>query len=430
MDGKSMQRKSSLLAIFSGGLFVFVWTAGLTQRVTAQERPPWFPFNGKTWFLLGANYPWYNGHRGLDLGPYLGSKTIGTVAFAGPRDNPGYGRDLQSPSVPIHTGTTGFNSRGIEAQLQDMQSLGIHVLRWFFGNDGRSFMTLDERETCTGIDSTALQNVDRVLALAEAHQVYLVPVLFDFRFVSGDQWLRFDDGSLSFGHSDVIRSSEKRKSLIENFVQPLVKRCANSKAILYWEIMNEAGNVVQGTDPATGFALGRNAPANKAKVSVVEMQTFLNEVYDAIKSVDQTHPVMPSGLGRPWQLPLVVGRVKADLYGAHYNDNGSDWDRIEPVANISNWLHNRFGLVLNKPLVMTEGPAEVRHHLDAYLQGAFAGGWAGYLAWSYYTLIGFNNLVRYPRIVTSKDGSPLARPNVDLYRRFDQAHEGAVKLGM
>jgi hypothetical protein len=244
-------------------------------------------------------------------------------------------------------------------------------------------MTFDQHENCTGIDSAALQNVDQVLALAEANQVYLVPVLFDFTFVSGDRWLRFEDGSLALGHADVIRQPGKRKSLIENFVKPLVKRCANSRAVLYWEIMNEAGNVVQGTDPVTGFKMGEKARwQDGAKVSVVEMQTFLNEIYDAIKSVDQSHLVMPSGVGRPWQLPLVVGRVKADLFGAHYNDDGSDWYRIQPVANISNHLRRKHGLVLNKPLVMTEGPSQLQNHLNEYLQSAFDGGWAGYLAWS------------------------------------------------
>jgi hypothetical protein len=117
-------------------------------------------------------------------------------------------------------------------------------------------------------------------------------------------------------------------------------------------------------------------------IGSVEMQTFLNEIYDAIKSVDQSHLVMPSGVGRPWQLPLVVGRVKADLFGAHYNDDGSDWYRIQPVANISNHLRRKHGLVLNKPLVMTEGPSQLQNHLNEYLQSAFDGGWAGYLAWS------------------------------------------------
>jgi hypothetical protein len=425
-----MHRKTCILTICSGVLFVFVWTAGLKQHALGQGKPLWFPFNGKTWFLLGANYPWYNGFRGLDLGPYLGSKTIAAVAFANP-GNSGSGHDLQFQANPIRPGTTGFNADGIEAQQQDMQNIGIHELRWFFGNDGRSFMIFDHQDNCTGIDSTASQNVDRVLALAETHQVYLVPVLFDFRFISGDRWLKFDDGSSGAGRADAIRDPEKRKSLIENFVQPLVKRCANSKAILYWEIMNEAGNVVQGTDPTTGFMLEGNARVpNGAKVSIVEMQTFLNEVYDAIKSVDQNHLVMPSGLARPRQLPLVVGRVKADLFGTHYSDDGSDWERIESVANIGRQLRSRYGLVLDKPLVMTEGPAQIQSHLNEYLQSAYDGGWAGYLAWSYYGLIGYNDLKRYPGIVTSKDATPASRANVDSYRKFNQVHADVVKLGM
>ena len=425
-----MHRKTCILTICSGVLFVFGWYVGLTQRAVGQEKPLWFPLNGKTWFLLGANYPWYNGYRGLDLGPYLGGKTIATVSFATPR-NSGEGHDAQFPSIPIRPGTTGFDADGIEAQLTDMQAVGVHVLRWFFGNDGRSFMIFDRHDTCTGIDSTALQNLDRVLVLAETHQVYLVPVLFDFRFISGDRWLKFEDGSSGSGRADVVRDPEKRKSLIESYVQPLVKRCADSKAILYWEIMNEAGNVVQGTDPTTGFALKGNARVSAgAKVSIVEMQTFLNEVYDAIKSVDQNHPVMPSGLARPRQLPLVVGRVKADLFGAHYKDDGSDWERIQSVANISNELRSRFGLALNKPLVMTEGPAKNQRHLKEYLQSAFDGGWAGYLAWSYYGLIGYSDLKRYSRIITSKDATPAAKENLDLYFKFNQVHADAVKLGL
>jgi hypothetical protein len=154
IKGKTMRRKTCFLTICSGVLFVFGWTAGLTQRAMGQEKPLWFPFNGKTWFLLGVNYPWYNGYRGLDLGPYLGSKTIATVAFASPR-NSGEGHDVQFPSIAIRPGITGFNADGIEAQLTDMQTVGIHVLRWFFGNDGRSFMIFDQHDTCAGIDSTA-----------------------------------------------------------------------------------------------------------------------------------------------------------------------------------------------------------------------------------------------------------------------------------
>ena len=236
---------------------------------------------------------------------------------------------------------------------------------------------------------------------------------------------------LGQGHAEVIRDSAKRRLLIENFIKPLVKRCASSSAVLYWEIMNEAGNVVQGTDPVTGFTMGGPGKvSNHPNVSVVEMQTFMNEVYDAIKSVDQAHLVMPSGLGRPWQLPLVVGRVKADLFGAHYNDDGNtDYGTVQSVANIKSNLFRKFGLVLDKPLIMTEGTSQMEGHLDYYVRSAFDGGWAGYLAWSYYSLVGSNNFNRYPRIVVSKDGRAGSSVNIDFYRMLNRDHESAVRIG-
>ena len=406
----------------------------VTERALAEQNPLWFPFNGKNYFLLGVNYPWYNGYRSLDLAPYRGSKTIGSVTHFAPKKG-GWnmreqaGGDLPEAPAAIRPGTTGFDAEGIEKQFEDMHRIGVHVLRWFFGGDGRSFMILDESDKCTGIDQQALQNVDRVLAAAKENQVYLVPVLLDFRFVVGDEWLRYEDNSPVIGHANAIRDTEKRAALIENFIKPLVKSCANSSAVLYWEIMNEAGNVVEGTDPATGFNVSRRF-GGPGRVSVVEMQAFLNEAYDAIKSVDQNHPVMPSGLARPWQLPLVVGRVKADLYGAHYIDNGTAFNQIQPVWAIRDELFRTYKLTLDKPLVMTEGPSQMKNHMADYLNRAFEGGWAGYLAWTYYKLIGFNDLQTYRHIITSNAQRPQAAANIDLYRTFSRAQAAAVKLGM
>ena len=65
-----------------------------------------FPFEGKPRFLLGVNYPSYNGYRGLDLAPYRGSKTIGSIAYVSPKKAPwlvgrfGSGTDVQQPPVP------------------------------------------------------------------------------------------------------------------------------------------------------------------------------------------------------------------------------------------------------------------------------------------------------------------------------------------
>ena len=139
--------------------------------------------------------------------------------------------------------------------------------------------------------------------------------------------------------------------------------------------------------------------------------------------------IMPSGLARPWELPLVVGRVKADLFGAHYKDDGSDYFRIQTVAAIQSELKSRYGVVLDKPLIMTAGPPQLSRHLQDYLDAAFSGGWAGYFPWSYYCLIGKNEMKRYSQINTSRNANPDAQANVEFYQQFNQQHADAVTLG-
>jgi O-antigen/teichoic acid export membrane protein len=404
-------------AAFSGSAY-----AADRRGAPAQDnRGLWMEVSGRKVFLLGANYPWYNGFRGLDLAPLGGAKPVAAVAFW-------KGRDLQRPPAPIMPGSTGFNAEGIAAQLADMHGIGIHVLRWFLGNDGRAFLRWDAAGSCAGIDPVGLANLDRVLALAEQHHVRLAPCLLDFRFVTGDPHVLYADGTAGESRADVLRDPRKRAQLMERFVAPLVVRYADSKAILYWEIMNEAANAVSGVDPVTGFRFrggDRFPPA--CQVSPAEMRAFLNDAYQAIKRADHKHPVMPSGLARPAQLPLVVGQVGADLFGAHYNDDGvSDYGRVQPVREIREHLYRKFRLVLDKPLVMTEGAATMPAHLDYYVTSAFEGGWAGYFPWTYYHLIGRNCLIRYDGVVTS--ASRAVPAGVEFFRQFNSRHPDELLL--
>ncbi len=383
----------------------------------------WFERNGERVFLLGANYPFYNAYRGADLGPYRGTKPIANVALTKDRGRDKARNSKQVP-IPVAPGATSFDAEGIEAQLGDMHDIGIHVLRWFWGEDGRAFLELDKDGNCTGIDPAALQNIDRVVALAEKHQVFLVPCLLNNLFIGGNDHLLYEDGTLGAGHPDTIKDPQKRKSLLDNYIKPLAARYADKDGILYWEIMNEAANIVSGTDPKTGCTVhyGDRFPEEN-RVTPVELQTFLNEAYEAIKSVDKKHPIMPSGLARPFHLPLIVGRVKADLYGAHYDDDGTtDYGKVRSVDQIKKGLFQKYRLVLDKPLVMTEGTHSMNTHLDYYVTQAYEGGWAGYLPWTYYGLIGLSYFIHYDRTVTSKDGKPNARPNIEFYKQFNREH--------
>jgi hypothetical protein len=84
----------------------------LPGTVQSQQNPIWFPFKGKSYFLLGVNYPWYNGYRSLDLGPCLGTKTIGSVGFvASLRETLNIPpHDVPDAPTSVRPGTTGFSA--------------------------------------------------------------------------------------------------------------------------------------------------------------------------------------------------------------------------------------------------------------------------------------------------------------------------------
>jgi len=295
----SCPKEKMLAAMILPIVFQLVLIAAATSccaeppaRPAEGNQPLWLERQGKRVFLLGANYPWYNGFRGLDLGRLRGTKTIAGVAFWN-------GRDLQSPLQPLAPGVTGFDPAGIEAQFSDMHAIGIHALRWILVCDDRAFLELDRQGNCTGIDLESLRSLDAALALAAKHRIFLAPCLLDFRFVTGDEHVRYSDGTSGESHADVIRTPQKRKLLVEKFV---------------------------------------------------------------------------------------------------------------------------------KPLVMTEGTAAMKTHLDYYVTSAFEGGWAGYFPWTYYRLVGLNDLIRYPRIVTSKDKGEAAGANLEFYRKFNREHAAALSL--
>lgn len=405
-----------------------VLLALLGEEVFAAKRLQWL---GKEYFLLGANYPFYNGLRGLDIGRLSSRREI--VFFSHPAEGGRRNNPLAFPRIP--PGGTGFDANGIEKQLEDMSNIGIRVVRWMLAWDGRAFFDLDEHEHCRGLGADVFTHLDQILQIAAKHRVYLIPVLLDFRFVTGDaprfpeRRLRYRDGTTEPPHGDVIRNPKKRRALIDNCIKPLVERYKDSEQIIIWEIMNEAGNIATGKDERTGYVMRAGPKFSKEQtIEIKILQDFFNDVYDAIKSIDQKHYVLTSGLARPTQLPMVVGHVKADLYGAHYHGDGiTDYGKVMTVDQIQEQILSRFGLKLDKPLLMTESTPEMKSHLDYYVDAAYKGGWAGILVWTYYRLIGYHEFNYYKEVVTSKDKKGAA--NVQFFQDWQRQHHAETDIG-
>jgi thiaminase len=118
---------------------------------------------------------------------------------------------------------------------------------------------------------------------------------------------------------------------------------------------------------------------------------------------------------------MLVGRVKGDLYGAHYKDDGiTHFGQVESIQTIQSQILSRFGLKLDKPLLMTESTAKLGTHLDYYVDAAYRNGWAGILIWTYYQLIGYHEFNHHKEIVTSKDNK--GAENVQFFQNWQKQH--------
>jgi thiaminase len=120
--------------------------------------------------------------------------------------------------------------------------------------------------------------------------------------------------------------------------------------------------------------------------------------------------------------------VKSDLYGAHYNDDGiSDFGKVESVNEIQNRILEKYRLKLDKPILMTESTADVKRHLNYYVDAAYKGGWAGILPWTYYQLIGYHEFNHYKEVVTSQDNK--GTDNVQFFQNWQRQHKAETDIG-
>src|SRR5579884_4040605 len=110
---------------------------------------------GGSWFAVGYNYPW---HRyNYDFGDDAGENIHGQYA-------------------------------ALDAQLADLQASGTHVTRWYVFNDGERY-----------------PHFDGMLALASAHNVYVIPVLWDSPVAKRGR-----------NHAAVITDAGVRQSYLDN----------------------------------------------------------------------------------------------------------------------------------------------------------------------------------------------------------------------
>jgi hypothetical protein len=272
------------------------------------------PWQGQDWFLLGANVPWLNWAKDFGGG--------------------GGGGGASSPE-----------SRAVmNDAFATAKASGANTIRWWTFEGDPWQITRDRNGAPNGLSPDVFADFDAAVEMAEAHDVYLVFVLFSAPSHLPESWLR---------------SGDNRRKLA-GVLSPLFARYANNPRVMTWEVFNEPDHDVWDKKTDEG-----------------QMREVVREIANAVHANSSAYvtvgTTMIDGLGMTTGLGL-------DYYQAHwypYMASG-DW-----CALCRSYDSVKTQYKLDAPLVIGEmylGPDVENAHLQ--LDDLYGKGYAGVWPWS------------------------------------------------
>jgi|CZKU01.1.fsa_nt_gi hypothetical protein len=302
-------------------------------------------------FLFGENYAWQN--WGYDFGG-------GSSGVAG-------------------------DATTVKAALQDMQSHGADVIRWWMFQElnGNNGVELDSSGIPTGhARGTLVTDIQAALSIAAA-----VGVHYNFTLFS------FDNFVLSSGRHDlapIITSDTNRAKLMQfvALVAQIVESDPNKDRVVSWDVINEPewalggmdgdadASVSTGMDPYADPAFnGGSAGKVYDLVTFLQMQTFVKDTVTALHKNSSALVTVGSAAAKwkdAWK------QCGLDYYTVHmYDWVNQYYPYTTPVAS--------FGFTL--PVVLGEFPNDGLNGVPyATLLSAIFGksvGYAGAMSWAY-----------------------------------------------
>ena len=313
--------------------------------------------NGVAWecrtrFALGTNWAWHN-----------------------------FGADFGGISAWSQKGVS-QDTAAFDADLAAVAAKDARVVRWWmfprFFTDSISF---GADGAPTGVGGTLVADVQKALALAEKHDVYLMLTLFSF---DGFAPTKTEFGIEIPGLKPIVVDSAKRTKLFDKLIGPVADAVESSpyrRRMIAWDLINEPEWAMTGPSLYGGTAFEPNSDLEA--VTHAQMETFLKELTTALRAHSSAQITIGSAAikwGDAWT------HVGVDFYQLHYYDWVYEWFPLSTATLASAGLSGKpvvMGEFPNAGLSAIPGkglPARTASQFASDLWGA---GYGGALSWAF-----------------------------------------------
>lgn len=266
-------------------------------------------------------------------------------------------------------GITMFGQQGVSgttsdvsAELADMKSNGVNVVRWWVWPDFRGEGVTFSGNTATGLGPTTVADLNAALELAEEHDLYLMLTLFSFD--------NFRNGN-GPNMANVIGDGASLAALVANAVRPFAAAAEASPhkdRLIAWDVINEPEWAITGV--GVGGDQDFDPNTELTVVSHAAMETFVSAVLAGLRAESGALTTV-GGAAMKWA--HAWSNVDIDFYQMHIYDWVNDY-----------WPYDDPPLVMDKPVVMGEFPVDgltavpYGTMMETWLAGSYAGalGWA------------------------------------------------------
>lgn len=256
----------------------------------------------------------------------------------------------------------------IKAQFDSMAAQGVRVVRWWVFPDGNVaplWSGSGEGSLCTGLPYKWVEHMVEMADYAKTRdmRIYFCFTSFDWGY-----------NDRSWNHDDIFDNVTVRKSFLENAVKPILQALGNHEGVMGWDVINEPEWLISGADGGD--------PNEKCEYfSLAQMREFVKDVVNYVHTYAK-QPVSVGSASMKWcggQYQFWTG-LGLDFYDFHW------WDWATPWFNPLKTAPADLGL--DKPCIIGEmmsnpAGASLQMTYEQVLEGLYANGYAGCLAWAW-----------------------------------------------